>query len=329
MKEPERAEVGCEEPISVHIAGWDQFNATFHRRDILQIESRKKVYHVLHTYGVTTEATFTEGMAEFVKKGLERGTTEQFVLGWLFIFGCGVEQDPTKAQRLFALVAEGGTAPAQSALAFFYYEGKGVPRDLKRYAELYRLAADQGNAVAQHNVACTYLSGTGLKKDEAQAKKYFQLAADQGNVASLYYLGHIYYKVDVPKALELWHRAADKGQPDALNLLGGKYDKGGDVPMDEKKAVELWTRGADIGHAGCLYNLSTCYYLGKGGLTQDFCKSAELCYQSCVKNCLEAFYPMGLKFQTGNGVAQDTTKAKEWYRKGAALGCSSCIYSMQ
>ena len=54
---------------------------------------------------------------------------EQFILGYKYYNGDGVEKDFRKAIRLWELSAEQGYADAQHALGLSYYSGEGVNED--------------------------------------------------------------------------------------------------------------------------------------------------------------------------------------------------------
>ena len=90
-----------------------------------------------------------------------------------------------------------------------------------------------GDAIAIHNLGCYYDEGRyGLPQDR-------------------------------DKALELWHRAAERDYGKAYCNIGTAYMSGNGVGMDEKRAVHYYELSAMGGHAKGRHNLG--YYDGNAG----------------------------------------------------------------
>jgi len=71
--------------------------------------------------------------------------------------------------------SEQGDPRAQFILGKMYYFGKGVQQDYAKAVKWYFKAAEQGNAKAQFNLAVTYASGKGvLQSGEAAADWYYK-----------------------------------------------------------------------------------------------------------------------------------------------------------
>jgi len=73
---------------------------------------------------------------------------------------------------------------------------------------------------------------------------------------------------DYDKARELFQKAADAGDADAMNNLGALYGKGLGVAQDYGKAREWYQKGADAGNTDSMFNwvgrTSTARALPKG-----------------------------------------------------------------
>ena len=63
---------------------------------------------------------------------------------------------------------------------------------------------------------------------------------------------------DKKKATELYQRASDMDNSDAMNNLGTCYMKGCGVIEDKKKAVELYQSASGMGDAAAMNNLGRC-----------------------------------------------------------------------
>ena len=93
---------------------------------------------------------------EWYKKAADQGHTgAQAFLAKLYSGGYGVEQDHSKALKLFRKVAEAGDSYAAKLLGDIYTEGKIVEKDDKLAMEWYRIAASSGNKDAEMEL--TYL----------------------------------------------------------------------------------------------------------------------------------------------------------------------------
>ena len=67
---------------------------------------------------------------------------------------------------------------------------------------------------------------------------------------------------DASKLAMAWKRI-DKGDPDAIKVLGDKYAIGGlGLEKDVPRAVELWTEAAKLGSLNAHHNLGRRYYHG-------------------------------------------------------------------
>lgn len=106
--------------------------------------------------------------------GMERA---QDLLGDLYYYGNGVEQDHSEAVKWFRRSAEQGYARAQNDLGWMYE----LKQDYSEAVKWYRKAAEQGYAYAQKNLGDMYEHGYGVTKDRSEARKWYQRAAEQGN----------------------------------------------------------------------------------------------------------------------------------------------------
>ena len=68
----------------------------------------------------------------------------QFLLGYAYDFGEGVEQDFVEAVKWYRLAAEQGNADAQSSLGYAYYYGEGVEQDFVTAHMWFNIAASNG-----------------------------------------------------------------------------------------------------------------------------------------------------------------------------------------
>lgn len=84
--------------------------------------------------------------------------------------------DHTVAIEIWLPLAERGDASAQYMVGYLYAQGEGVESDSGTAAKWYRKAADQGDPDAQLNLGLLYVNGMGGKKSYVSAYKWFALA---------------------------------------------------------------------------------------------------------------------------------------------------------
>jgi hypothetical protein len=72
--------------------------------------------------------------------------------------------------------AEQGHAIAQHGIGFMYLEGECVEQDPARAVEWFRKAADQGLAGSMTTLAMMYEEGNGVEKDAEEAKRLYAAA---------------------------------------------------------------------------------------------------------------------------------------------------------
>lgn len=88
--------------------------------------------------------------------------------------------------------------------------------------------------------------------------------------------------------------------------------------MDRSKGQELISDAIDTGDH---FVLAYCYQLGIGGLCEDRMKAFNHWEQAALeRNGAQAQCNLAKCYETGKGVAQDMSKAAEWYEKSATSG---------
>ena len=146
--------------------------------------------------------------------------------------------------------AAGGDAKAQIELAICYRDGKGVAKDDAEAMKWAHRAADSGNAEAMDFVGFAYLRGAVVKRNPAIAIAYFKAAAGQSAQAA-FNLGQCYFgaqgtEQDIPKALEWWKKAAERGHGRAASTAAMAYLSGEGVAADAALARRLAERAAEL-----------------------------------------------------------------------------------
>jgi TPR repeat protein len=121
--------------------------------------------------------------------------------------------------------------------------------NLEEVFDLYARSAELGNAIAQYNCAMMYSNGESVYVDYQQAVYWFKKSAQQEFAPAQYRLGEMYYfekgglPRDLGKAVELFKKAAEQHDPDALMNLAMLFGTGEGVPHDTEKAL-FWIKQA-------------------------------------------------------------------------------------
>ncbi|EJK48310.1 hypothetical protein THAOC_32905 [Thalassiosira oceanica] len=128
--------------------------------------------------------------------------------------------------------------------------------------------------------------------EEEQALAMIQARVDKGDPMAIYNLGTAYdsgeygLERDVPRAVELYERAAELGVKEAHNNLGVLYDMGTEVEKDMDKAIRHYETSAMCGNVEARYNLGVMefeagnYDLG----LQHFLISAKMGHDDSLRN---------------------------------------------
>jgi TPR repeat protein len=149
--------------------------------------------------------------------------------------------------------------------------------------------------------------------DIATAIKFCKTASGSSRRA-LYQLGRAYAaNRQVPEAIGVWRKAADKGSTSAMVELGVLYGTGAGVAKDEAQARTLFERAAAGGNPRGISNLAA---LG-GGAAADPAQMRSLLAKAGETNA-EAQYQLGMMTADGVGGPKDDVTAHALFEKAAA-----------
>lgn len=146
--------------------------------------------------------------------------------------------------------AGGGDSAAQLELAIKYRDGKGVEKNNAEAMRWGHAAADQGNVDAMDFIGFMFFRGVAVKHDADIAVGYFK-AASAKSAQAAWNLGQCYFAAqgvpqDVPKALELWEKAAAMGNGRAASAAAMTYLSGDGIAPTPAKARELARRAVEL-----------------------------------------------------------------------------------
>lgn len=245
----------------------------------------------------------------------------QQLLGQIYNYGIGVQQDQTRAVEWFRKAADQDCAIAQGNLGSSYEHGQGVNQDNAEAAVWFRKAADQNLALAQNHLGWMYQHGVGMTKDSVEAAEWYRKAAEQNLALAQNNLGLMYqygYGVSKnPAEAAVWYRkAAEQDFASAQNHLGLMYQHGTGVTKDLAEAIKWFRKAAEQDFAAAQGNLGLSYEQGLG-VDQDHAEAVAWYRKAADQNLALAQNNLGRMYQQGLGVKKDAAEAVVWYRKAA------------
>ena len=108
----------------------------------------------------------------------------QMMLGDIYLYGKGTDEDHAEAARWYRKAAEQGQTKAQFILGTLLYFGDGVKQDYQEAYSWALKAGGKGDPGAQLLLGEMYSNGHGVKEDIEEAAKWYRKSADQGNAAA-------------------------------------------------------------------------------------------------------------------------------------------------
>jgi len=182
---------------------------------------------------------------------------------------------------LSALLALSGVTFAEAGIeeGLAAYQRK----DYAKAMEILKPLAENGNAEAQYILAEMYAGGQGVAKDEQEAVKLVLKSAGNGNVKAQDTLAFWAMREFREKGQGVENKAekikwitgfAERGDPEAMNMLGMLYSSGNGVPITTIEAEKWYCRAIKKGHptasrnlglmmAGTIYNLERVKKVGE------------------------------------------------------------------
>ena len=160
--------------------------------------------------------------------------------------------------------------------------------------------------------------------DYDKAIECYRKAAQQGDAQGQDELGGMYLygagvEVDYATALDWFRKSAAQGFAEGQRDVGLMYHYGLGVEQDYQKALEWYNKAAKHGNAHAEKGLGDMYYSGEG-VQQSYEQAASWFRKAADHNDREAQNALGNCYYSGKGVQQSYEEAVKWYRKSAEQG---------
>lgn len=208
---------------------------------------------------------------EYVEKASESNyPLAKFLMAKLYATGSTdypIRMDITKSRRMLQEIT-GCEIPIVSAMI----GAQSLDNPQLAFRHL-KSAADSGIPAAMSQVANMYINGAGIARNIPEAFKYYQMAAEKNDPLGMEGLADCYRTgtgtgIFHERAFNLYKNL---DSPRALYILGCYYNEGISVAKDQKKAVDLFQKAASKGNVFAQALLGTAYYDGSSPFdSKDF-----------------------------------------------------------
>lgn len=200
----------------------------------------------------------------------------------------------------------------------------------KDNVENYRKAAKLGDVEAQYHLGECYLLGHGVSYNAASAGKWLKLASDQGYAPAQVLLGNCYKRYEIRNGkidpIQLFQKAAEQGNDEAMFYLGECYYSGRFVELDETQAMSWYRKAAELGNGRAQNNLAV--YLHTNEDPQIVAEAIMWFQKSAEQGNSFGQVNLGGCYVEGTGVEQSWEEAVKWYRKAAEQGNTDGQYML-
>jgi uncharacterized protein len=172
-----------------------------------------------------------------------------------------------------------------------------------------------------------YYWGKEVHQNLPKALALYLKAAQKGDTESQFIVGGMYFKgigtEKNPKEAFKWlYKAAMNGEstPRSQKILGQAFLMGNVVPQNYAESIQWYQLAAKNGDHDAQNELAFLYYVGRG-VEQDFNTSFELFEKAARGGLSVAQYNVGIMYYTGNGVEKtDLLQAYTWLSLAAVNG---------
>lgn len=231
--------------------------------------------------------------------------------------GIGTEANPVMAVEYLERIQYLNDAYVQSLLN--EARNKCTPEALLEYNTK---KAESGNHKAEYDLYELYCGGKGIPQDSDKAMDYLKKSADGGYVIALDKLGEIEInRKNYILAAEYWEKAIQNGSSSLhMYTLASLYIKGNyGIQQNMQRGVELMHKAAELGYPDAQNELGVLYYQGEG-VSQNYTEAFKWVQMSANAGSALAQRNLGMFYKQGIGCIANTAMAASWYEKASNQG---------
>lgn len=270
----------------------------------------------------------------------------QSAIGFLYQMGQLKERNKAKSFVYHHFAADGGNIQSKMALAYTYLRQDMYNKAVQLYAELAELAVSVFLISKDSPIIEVRLhkgaeeNKDDLRKLHGEEDEDFQIMeyqAQKGNAAAMYKIGIFYYfglrglRRDHTKALSWFKKAAERGEPRSMEILGEIYATGAGVERNYTKALE-WLTLASKQQLYSAYNGMGYLYVKGYGVQKNYTKAKEYFEKAADDEEpgeeASGHYNLGVMYLKGIGVKRDVKLARNNFIKVANAGHPKAFYQV-
>lgn len=192
------------------------------------------------------------------------------------------------------------------------------------------LCVNASTAESLSSTAQKFYYGIGAPKNLHKAFILYLRAAERGDVDAMFIVGGLYMKgqgttVNQAEAFKWLYKAALNGRSskESQRILAQFFITGKNVPQNYSEALRWYEAAAKNGDSEAQSELAFLYFSGKA-VDRDYDKAFYWFNIAAKNGYVLAQYNMGILWYTGNGVSGvDMVKAYAWFNLAAANGHSN------
>ncbi len=199
--------------------------------------------------------------------------------------GAGVQFDKIEPGAAIAACREAvASSPAEARFAFQ------LGRSLMKAQDAESQQWIEKAAGAGHTQAQTTLGGLLIGHDDVRARELFGKAAESGDPEAMQWLGELYFKgtggaKDIAQSIKWYEASATAGHAPAMHRLGVMYRRGLGVQANPAKAIEWLEKGGTAGNLVSTSQLAEIFLRGEG-VPRDYARARTL-FEQVASNPLQ------------------------------------------
>lgn len=240
--------------------------------------------------------------------------------------GRGTSQSYQAGRAMLAGLADHGDTFALIALGDLLSDAAVAPVDLAASVASYEKAASLGHSDALVRLGDLYSRNGAITADPPRAFAYYVRASQAGNLAGKLRVGEMTVlgqgtDRNVAAGLAQMNSLADEGDADAMNLLGGLYQRGIGrlLPANPATAFGYFSKSAEAGSVMGAVHAGEMKVRGQG-TAKDVTGGLQMVKAVADAGNSEALMSLAALLGDGSTGKVDATEAVLAYEKAAALG---------
>lgn len=218
----------------------------------------------------------------------------------------------------FAALCSAAAAQADFTTAYRAYERGDYATASSQFAE----AARQGHAAAQISLGWMYAQGLGVARDDQQALYWYRQAAKQGHrdAQVILYIRGLGNLSGDETAVDRDPKDTGKLTPEHLDARPHQKEYTAARAGNGSQSRGYWYRKfAELGSRDAQFALAVRYELGQG-IAQDALRATYWYRKAAERGSALAQFNLGLKYAIGEGVPLNQSMALLWYQRAAVQG---------